>query len=305
MQYFNRLYRKLGVLLTDDDLAGESIVQRPAARGRRAVAHRRPAAGERRRGGRVPSRLHQPRGRAAAVDRAEARRRVQLRHQRSCLRAGSCRACQGDALALRGRSRAVATPGDGVRRRRDGRMAATADAGSARRLRLRPRYRPQEAEEPKRRAGPVRRRRGGSNRPGDGIGQREEPRPAPRRTDRHRPDGRHRRAEVRRPVDRPDQGLRLRLGSHAGVRGQHRALPPVRTRPHPLHPAQGRSRIRPPQRAAASRQWRPKSANWSCNSCTSTPRCTTPSRSTALTGCARTCSIWRRPSRRSTRRARC
>ena len=25
MQYFNRLYRKLGVLLTDDDLAGESM----------------------------------------------------------------------------------------------------------------------------------------------------------------------------------------------------------------------------------------------------------------------------------------
>ena len=52
-------------------------------------------------------------------------------------------------------------------------------------------------------------------------------------------DGRHRRAQVRRPLERSHQGLRLRLGSHARVRGQHRAVPAVRARAHPLDLPQG------------------------------------------------------------------
>ena len=45
---------------------------------------------------------------------------------------------------------------------------------------------------------------------------------------------RHRGREVRRPLQRPEPRLRVRLGPHAGVRGQHRPLPAVRARPHPF-----------------------------------------------------------------------
>ena len=81
MQYFNRLYRTMGVLLTDDDLAGEStyndllpeVVERLRTAGLLELSD-----GAR---SRVPSRLHQSRRRAVAVDRAEAWRGFQLRHQ--------------------------------------------------------------------------------------------------------------------------------------------------------------------------------------------------------------------------------
>ncbi len=53
---------------------------------------------------------------------------------------------------------------------------------------------------------------------------------------------RHRRAEVRRPLQRPRQGLRVRLGPDAVVRRQHRAVPAVRPRQDPLDPAPGRGR---------------------------------------------------------------
>ena len=70
MQYFNRLYRKLGVLLTDDDLAGESMYNDLLPE---VVERLRTAgllAGQRWRRGRVPTRIHQSRGRTAAADRA-------------------------------------------------------------------------------------------------------------------------------------------------------------------------------------------------------------------------------------------
>ena len=57
-----------------------------------------------------------------------------------------------------------------------------------------------------------------------------------------RPRRRHRRGEVRRPVDGPHQGLRLRLGADAVLRRRHRAVPPVRARPHLLHLPAGRHR---------------------------------------------------------------
>ena len=42
--------------------------------------------------------------------------------------------------------------------------------------------------------------------------------------------GRHRRGQVRRPLQRPDQGLRLRLGPDAALHRQHGGLPAVRLR---------------------------------------------------------------------------
>ena len=80
------------------------------------------------------------------------------------------------------------------------------------------------------------------------------------------PRARHRRGQVRRPVDRADAGLRLRLGPDAGLRGQHRPVPAVRPRPHPLHLPAGRGG------AAADGRRRscsasPRSARWPCSCC--------------------------------------
>ena len=61
--------------------------------------------------------------------------------------------------------------------------------------------------------------------------------------------------EVRRALQRPHQGLRLRLGSHARVRRQHGALPAVRPRPHLQHlpPCRRRARLGALGRARAGR----------------------------------------------------
>ena len=78
--------------------------------------------------------------------------------------------------------------------------------------------------------------------------------------------------EVRRPLDRAHARLRLRLGPHARLRGQHRALPPVRARPHPLHlPARrgGAARNRAPRCCSTS----PRSARSPSSSCASARRC--------------------------------
>ena len=91
-------------------------------------------------------------------------------------------------------------------------------------VRQRARRRPQDAEEPQRRAGAS--SSSCSTRPSSGPTRRsreKNPEPVRRGAGRGRRHGRHRRGEVRRPVDRPDQGLRLRLGPDAGVRRQHRA----------------------------------------------------------------------------------
>ena len=66
----------------------------------------------------------------------------------------------------------------------------------------------------------------------------------------HRARRRHRRGEVRRPLERSHQGLRLRLGPHARVRGQHGAVPAVRARAHPLDLPQGRPSARRRRRGA-------------------------------------------------------
>ncbi len=113
----------------------------------------------------------------------------------------------------------------------------------------------------------------------------------------------HRRREVRRPLQRPHQGLRLRLEPHARLRGQHRAVPAVCARAHPLdlpprrgrRAAAGRHRRRRPRRAGARaraprlRLGRPRGGG----------------HARSRTGSARTCSSSPRRSRRSTSSARC
>ena len=94
---------------------GGEPLRRADARGRRAARRGRPARGVRRRRGRVPARLHQPGGRAAAADRAQPRRRLHLRHERPGVRrrpgrAGRCRPGCSTSSAPAG-----AAPGDGVR----------------------------------------------------------------------------------------------------------------------------------------------------------------------------------------------
>ena len=73
-----------------------------------------------------------------------------------------------------------------------------------------------------------------------GADEEREPRPRRGRAARVAAADRHRRDQVRRPLERSHQGLRLRLGPHARLRGQHRAVPAVRARAHPLDLAQGR-----------------------------------------------------------------
>ena len=72
------------------------------------------------------------------------------------------------------------------------------------------------------------------------------------------------RGQVRRPVHRARPRLRLRLGPDARLRGRHRAVPAVRARPHPLHlPAcrGGAAAARRRRRCSAS----PRSARWPCS----------------------------------------
>ena len=54
--------------------------------------------------------------------------------------------------------------------------------------------------------------------------------------------GRDRRDQVRRPVHRAGQRVRIRLGPDDLVQGEHRALPPVCDRPDPVHLPPGRPR---------------------------------------------------------------
>ena len=145
-------------------------------------------------------------------------------------------------------------------------------------------------------------RRGGRAR--RGRGRREEPRPRRRHARRGRAHDRHRRGQVRRPVDRPRQGLRLRLGPDARVRRQHGAVPAVRARPHLLDLPSRRRRSRrraraspitivePQERQLAQRllgyptahratRWRPTRRTSCAPTCSTSPRTSPRSTSTA------------------------
>ena len=149
-KHFNTVYEMLGVHLTDDDLAGEStyqplmpeVIERLRDLGLLVESRRR------RRG--VPARVHQPRRRPVAADRAEGRRRFQLCDQRSRVRDRPGRATRRRPDPVRRRRAAAAALPDGVRGRRDGRLAGAAPRGGARRVRQRARHRSQDAEEPHR-----------------------------------------------------------------------------------------------------------------------------------------------------------
>ena len=123
--------------------------------------------------------------------------------------------------------------------------------------------------------------------------------------ERGRPRRRHRRAQVRRPVDRPDPRLRLRLGPDAVVRRQHGAVPAVRPRPDLLDLPAGRRR-------AGRRAGDGADARRAAGAGAGDARARLRHRrrrdgraGRARTGCARTCTSWRRTSRRSTSTARC
>ena len=260
---------------------------------------------------RLPAGLHQPRGRAAAAHRAQGRRRLRLRRDRPRRDPRTAPdAAARDLARVRRRRAAGAAPRDGVRRWREmagwlappargehvafgnvlgERRQDAADARRARRVRLADlldeavERAPAAVAEKKPRA----RRR--------------------RRARRDRARRRHRRGQVRRPVERPGQGLRLRLGPDARVRRQHRAVPAVRARPDPLDlPA--RRAIDPASAASgvAPTLEPPRSARSPSRSLGFAPAVRDVGRAPrARTGSARTCSTWPAPSRRSTRPARC
>ena len=94
-RHWNDVYGKLGVLLTDDDIVGESFYDELLP----GVLERLDAAGllqtSNGAAGGVPAGVHQSRRRAAAADRAQQRRCLHLRHQRPGVRGRPRRADQG------------------------------------------------------------------------------------------------------------------------------------------------------------------------------------------------------------------
>ena len=184
--HWNEVYVKLGVLLTDDDLAGESRYEALMPEVIERLDRRRPARGVRRRPGRVPAGVHQPGGRAVAADRAQSRRRLHLRAP-ATWRASST----GSSGSAATRLLYVVDAGQAQHCAMVFAVAAMAGwlvppgRGRARRVRPRARDRPQAAAQPQRRAGPVHRRR--------------------RRGDRAWPGGRSPR---RTPTCRPSSGRR-------------------------------------------------------------------------------------------------
>ena len=119
-------------------------------------------------------------------------------------------------------------------------------------------------------------------------GRREEPGPAggaARSTVGHA--DRHRRPEVRRPVDRPGPGLRVRLGADAVVRRQHGAVPAVRPRPDLLDLPAGRTSSGPTVRATVPVLDAAAGAgSWRCACSASAPPSPRRSSARARTGCA-------------------
>ena len=77
-RHFNANYAKLGVLLRDEHLRGESFYNPLLAAGGGRAREKRARADERRRAVRVRARIHEPRRRAAAADRPQAGRRLRL-----------------------------------------------------------------------------------------------------------------------------------------------------------------------------------------------------------------------------------
>ena len=143
-RYFNTVYRRLGVLLTDDDLAGESRYEPLHAGRRRAPRAGRSARRIRRRRSRLPAGLHQPRRRAAAAHHPIERRRFPLRDVRPGVRARPRRAARRRPVAVRRRRRSKPALPDGVRGGAHGGLAERGDRRGPCAVRRRPRHGPQD-----------------------------------------------------------------------------------------------------------------------------------------------------------------
>ena len=118
-------------------------------------------------------------------------------------------------------------------------------------------------------------------------------RPARGRAGPHRRAGRHRRGQVRRPVDLPRQGLRVRPRPDGLADRQHRRLPAVRARPDPVDPAQGgASAADRPSRPRSTRRCRctRPSGRWCWRSTVRRRAAPTSPRRASRTGCATTSS---------------
>ena len=204
-------------------------------------------------------------------------------------------------VALRRRRAAGRAPRHGLRGRRDGRLAAAAGARRARRVRLGPRRATARCSG----RAPARRSSWSS------CSTRRRPRARPScrprtptstttSSGRVAARRRHRRRQVRRPLERPRPGLRLRLGPHARLRRQHRAVPAVRARAHPLDLPAGRaSTTRRCADAAARRDRRAGRARARRQAARlRRRRAERSSTRSSRTACAPTSSSWPRPSRR-------
>ena len=307
-EHWNDVYAKLGVLLTDDDLAGESRYEALMPE----VLERLDAAGllEESDGAEVvfpPGFTNREGEPLPLIVRSRAGAFTYATSDLACVidrveRVGA------DAPALRRRRAAGPAPGDGVRRvaRWPAGCVPPAEAehvafgnvlGDG----------PQDAQEPQRRAGHVRRRRRRGDRAGRGGGRREEPRPAGCRSSAavgHAVGiGALKYADL--STDR-DPRLRVRLGADAVVRRQHGAVPAVRPRPDLLDLPAGRMSTGPDVAGDGARARRAAGAG-AGDAPARLRQPSSPRRSSgrARTACARTCTSWRRTSPRSTSTARC
>ncbi|CAA9266702.1 MAG: Arginyl-tRNA synthetase, partial [uncultured Corynebacteriales bacterium] len=238
-------------------------VQRPARGGRGRARGGRGGPAQRGRALRLRPRLHRPGRRAGPAAGPQERRRLRVRHHRPGHHPAPAARPAGRPPALRGRRPAVPALRAGLRRRPGRRLAAGHGRGRARRLRDGPRPGRPAVQDPLRRhrtAGRAARR---GRDPGPGRRGREEPRAAGGGAGPDRRAGRDRLGEVRRPVHRTDQGLRVRPGPDGVAQRQHRRLPAVRARPDPVPAAPGGgagARARPGRRRRHRRTGRGRAA---------------------------------------------
>ena len=148
--HWNDVYAKLGVLLTDDDLAGESRYESLMPE----VLERLRAAGllEESDGAEVvfpPGFTNRDGEPLPLIVRSRAGAFTYATSDLACV-VDRVERVGADVAAVRRRRAAGAAPGDGLRGGGDGRVAGAAGARRARRLRQRARRRPQDAQEPQR-----------------------------------------------------------------------------------------------------------------------------------------------------------
>ena len=233
LDYLHRIYGRLGVTLTDDDIKGESFyndlladtVARAGRKGHRGL--------QRRRAVRVPAGLHRPRGQAAAASSSARATAATTTPRPIWPPSGTGSTSSHRPGDLRGRVGSDAALPDGVR---GGPRGGLDTRGHP--LRACPdRHGPGPGRQPAADQGRRRRpssatcsRRPSTGRAASSVEVDAAARFDRRRAGRDRRGRRHRRGQVRRPVDRAGKRLRLRLGPDDLVPRQHRPLPAVRDR---------------------------------------------------------------------------